>query len=148
MHEYIRETSSWKYDICRCCDYRTSFTCVRCKYCWSCHWKKERLERNELLKNRIRPTEKQRITDQVNNKTKPAGLSQYQLESKIVTIQEHHLPRRTVINVFGEEEPDPICNYLSCNHAFSLHTNRNNHCKGVCNCRHPQNSAIGLNESI
>jgi hypothetical protein len=104
------------------------------------------VERNELFKNRIRPTEKQRITDQV--KTIPAGVSQYQLESKIVTIEEHRPPRRKMINVFGEEEPDPICNYLGCNHAFSLHTNRNNHCKGTCSCRHPQNSVIGLSESI
>jgi len=37
MHEYIRETSSWKYDTCKGCEYRTSFTCVMCKYCWSCH---------------------------------------------------------------------------------------------------------------
>lgn len=148
MHEYIRETSSWKYDVCKCCDYRTPFTCVKCTYCWSCHWKKERIERNELLRNRIQPTEKQRITDQVNNKTTPAGVSQYQLESKIVTIEEHRPPRRKMINVFGEEEPDPICNYLGCNHAFSLHTNRNSYCKGACSCRHPQNSAIGLRESI
>jgi hypothetical protein len=106
------------------------------------------LERNEFLKNRIRPIEEQRIIDQVNNKTIPAGVTQYQLESKIMTNEEHRPPQRKMINVFGEEEPDPICNYLGCNHAFSLHTNRNNHCKGTCSCQHPQNSVIGLSESI
>lgn len=148
MHEYIRDTSSWKYDICKCCDYRTSFTCVRCKYCWSCHWKIERLEKYELLRNRNRLSAKQRITDQVSNKTIPTSVSQLQQEDEMETIEKHNLSRRTMINVFGEEEPDPICNYLSCNHAFSLHTNRNNHCKGACSCRHPRNSVIGLKESI
>jgi hypothetical protein len=34
---------------------------------------------------------------------------------------------------------------LNCNHAFSLHRDSNDHCKGAaCNCRHPQNSVIGL----
>jgi hypothetical protein len=34
---------------------------------------------------------------------------------------------------------------LYCNHSFSLHKDRNNHCKdATCNCRHPQNSVIGL----
>jgi hypothetical protein len=48
-------------------------------------------------------------------------------------------------NVFGEEELDPICNYLNCNHAFSLHKDNNNHCTGAtCNCQHPQNTVIGL----
>ena len=145
MHEYIRETSSWKYDICRCCDYRTSFTCVRCKYCWSCHWKKERLERNELLGNRILPSEKQLIaSDMVNSDKRLTGVSRLRQERTEIVEQQHpHM--RPMINVFGEEEPDPICNYLNCNHAFSLHKDRNSRCKSAaCNCRHPQNSVIGL----
>jgi hypothetical protein len=114
MHEYIRENSSWKYEHCKCCTNRTSFACVRCKYCWSCHWKKERLERYEFLKDRI-----------------PPSVSKSPLS-----------PTQKIINVFGEEEPDPICNYLNCNHAFSLHSN---HCTGpACNCQHPQNTVIGL----
>src|SRR5512145_3006070 len=113
MHEYIRETSSWKYDICKCCEYRTSFTCIRCKYCWSCHWKKERLEKNELLRNRNRLSANQGGTDQVNNKTIPTGVSQYRQENEMVTIEEHYLLKRTMINVFGEEEPDPICTQIA-----------------------------------
>lgn len=145
MHEYIRETSSWKYDICKCCDYRTSFTCVRCKYCWSCHWKKERLERNEFLRNRIMPNAKQRIASNMTNSNKLAsGISRLQHE-KVEIVEQQSTPAKAIINVFGEEEPDPICNYLNCNHAFSLHRDSNDHCKGAaCNCRHPQNSVIGL----
>jgi hypothetical protein len=117
MHEYIRETSTWKYENCECCSNRTSFTCVRCKYCWSCHWKKERLEKNEFLWDRV-----------------PSSVCKPESSSM-----------QTIINVFGEEEIDPICNYLNCNHAFSLHKDNNNHCTGAtCNCQHPQNTVIGL----
>jgi hypothetical protein len=147
MHEYIRETSSWKYEICKCCDYRTSFTCIRCKYCWSCHWKKERLEGNELFRERIVPYEKQRrASGEATNSKLVTGVSRLRLkQEKMGIVKQQSPPTKAMINVFGEEEPDPICNYLNCNHAFSLHKDRKNHCKGAaCNCRHPQNSVIGL----
>lgn len=148
MHEYIRETSSWKYDICKCCSYRTFLTCIKCKYCWSCHWKKERLERNELLRNRIQQSKKRRVADQVKSEVVAAGAAPFQQQDETGTVDSRHFPQKIMINVFGEEEPDPICNYLSCNHAFSSHTNINNHCKGACRCRHPQNPVIGLKGSI
>jgi hypothetical protein len=146
MHEYIRETSSWKYDICKCCSYRTFLTCVKCKYCWSCHW--GRLERNELLRNKIQPSGNQRVADQVKSKIVAAGTAPLQQQDETKTMDSRHFPQKIIINVFGEEDPDPICNYLSCNHAFSLHINRNNQCKGACRCRHPQNPVIGLRGSI
>jgi hypothetical protein len=143
MHEYIRETSSWKYDICKCCDYRTSFTCVMCKYCWSCHWKKEQLERNEFLRNKLLLKGYQKPNVRANNNHKlDTNVPLLKSENKDTTNSQ-----RAMVNVFGEEEPDPICNYLNCNHAFSLHKNRNNRCKvAACNCRHPQNSVIGLSQ--
>ena len=145
MHEYIRETSSWKYDICKCCDYRTSFTCVKCKYCWSCHWKKERLERNELSRIRNLPNLKLWIANDMISIDKFTSEVSHLKQEKIKIVGQQSLPTRAIINVFGEEEPDPICNYLNCNHAFSLHKENNNHCKGAaCSCRHPQNSVIGL----
>jgi hypothetical protein len=143
MHEYIRETSTWKYDICEGCEYRTSFTCVICKYCWSCHWKKERLERNEPLRNKLLLKGYQKTNVRANSSNKlGTNLSLMKPENIDTTSS-----RKAMINVFGEEEPDPICNYLNCNHAFSLHKDRNNHCKvAACNCRHPQNSVIGLRQ--
>jgi hypothetical protein len=145
MHEYIRETSAWKYNVCNCCEYRTPFTCVRCGYCWSCHWKKERLEKNELLKNRIALNERLQITNKLHGiNTITSKVLPIQQQKKIEQVQKHHLPRARMINVFGEEETDPICNYLNCNHAFSLHKTSSPHCKGSCSCRHPQNSIIGI----
>jgi hypothetical protein len=145
MHEYIRETSSWRYDVCKGCDYRTSFTCVRCGYCWSCHWKKERLERIELSMIRILPNVKQRIASDVTSRSNLAsGVSRLKQE-RIDIAKQKSVPSKAIINVFGEQEPDPICNYLNCNHAFSLHKANNNRCKSAaCSCRHPQNSVIGL----
>jgi hypothetical protein len=58
--------------------------------------------------------------------------------------QKHDLNQIKMINVFGEEVTDPICNYLNCNHAFSLHKISSAHCNGSCSCRHPQNSIIGI----
>ena len=100
MHEYIRETSSWKYDVCKCCDYRTSFTCVRCKYCWSCHWKKERLERNELLRNGILPNVKQRIAGNMTNSDKLASRISQLKQEKIEIVEQQSSPTKAIINVF------------------------------------------------
>jgi hypothetical protein len=148
MHEYIRETSStWKYNVCNCCDYRTPFTCVRCGYCWSCHWKKERLEKNELLKNRFGRNERLQKTNMlINSNTMISKVSPVQQQQQIEQEQEqkHNLSQIKMINVFGEEVTDPICNYLNCNHAFSMHKISNAHHNGCCSCRHPQNSIIGI----
>jgi hypothetical protein len=144
MHEYIRETSTWKYNVCKCCDHRTPFTCVRCGYCWSCHWKKERLEKNELLKNRfVRSDRLQKTNMLINRNTMISKVAPVQ-QHKIKHEQKHDLSQIKMINVFGEEVTDPICNYLNCNHAFSIHKISNAHCNGSCSCRHPQNSIIGI----
>jgi hypothetical protein len=146
MHEYIRETTTWKYDVCKCCDYRTPFTCVRRSYCWSCHWKKERLEKNELLKNRFGRNERLQITNKLldSNTMNSEALSVQQQKIEQGQEQKHDHNQIKMINVFGEEVTDPICNYLNCNHAFSLHKISSAHCNGSCSCRHPQNSIIGI----
>jgi hypothetical protein len=146
MHEYIIETTTWKYDICKCCDYRTPFTCVRCGYCWSCHWKKERLEKNELLKNRFGRNERLQISNKLldSNTMNSEALSVQQQKIEQGQEQKHDLNQIKMINVFGEEVTDPICNYLNCNHSFSLHKISSAHCNGSCSCRHPQNSIIGI----
>lgn len=145
MHEYLRETLSWKYDVCRSCDYRTPFTCIWCKYCWSCHRKKEHLEKNKLTKKRIEQYRKWQVEkDSGISNTLAINMSRLQKE-RMETVQSiQSPPQKVMINVFGEEEPDPICNYLNCSHTFSMHENSNVRCKGTCGCRHPQNSVTGL----
>ena len=41
-HEYLRNT---EYQYCNSCKNRTQFTCVKCGFCWSCHWLKEEIEK-------------------------------------------------------------------------------------------------------
>ena len=47
-HEYAGETLSLRYQNCISCHRRTEFTCVKCGYCYSCHWKREQIEQVEL----------------------------------------------------------------------------------------------------
>ena len=42
-HEYTGEVLSLRYQDCISCHRRTEFTCVKCGYCYSCHWKREQL---------------------------------------------------------------------------------------------------------
>jgi hypothetical protein len=48
------------------------------------------------------------------------------------------------INVFGENELDPVCNFEKCYHAFSIHGHRSHQRELNCVCRHPTNSALGI----
>jgi hypothetical protein len=47
-HEYERDTLSFRYEECKSCRSRTQLTCIKCGFCYSCHWKKEEVERREL----------------------------------------------------------------------------------------------------
>jgi len=47
-----------------------------------------------------------------------------------------------VIDVYGQEI-EPICNYHTCHHKFSLH----GHNTCVCKCNHPQNYTMGISIS-
>jgi hypothetical protein len=44
------------------------------------------------------------------------------------------------IDVFGQQT-EPICNYHTCHHKFSVHGNTGSH---VCKCRHPSNHVTGV----
>lgn len=130
MHEYLRDTITNRYDECKSCNTRTEFTCVKCNYCWSCHWKKEVMEKREKEISLNRP---QSLI--IKNK----GIH------KIEIINQHQFDEKTsnpvqMINVFGEEI-EPVCNYYRCHHKFSEHGYRNH---SSCRCKHPQNSITGI----
>ncbi|MGB6626520.1 MAG: hypothetical protein WBE61_00130, partial [Nitrososphaeraceae archaeon] len=42
VHEYLRNS---RYEYCHSCKTRTQFTCIKCGFCWSCHWLIEEMER-------------------------------------------------------------------------------------------------------
>src|SRR5918997_3450761 len=50
-HEYTGEAFSLRYQDCVSCGHRTEFTCIKCGYCYSCHWKREQVEKVELRDN-------------------------------------------------------------------------------------------------
>src|ERR671935_2594687 len=50
-HEYIRDSLHFRYKYCISCGNRTEYTCIKCGYCYSCHWKREQLEEIEQRDN-------------------------------------------------------------------------------------------------
>jgi hypothetical protein len=74
-HEYTGEVLSLRYQDCTSCHRRTEFTCIKCGYCYSCHWKREQIEQVELrdkLKDFYLSSsiEKQKLTLQTDDKIK------------------------------------------------------------------------------
>jgi hypothetical protein len=51
-HEYIRDILPFSYRDSISCGNRTDLVCIRCGYCYSCHWKKESAEKR-LLEDKI-----------------------------------------------------------------------------------------------
>lgn len=49
-----------------------------------------------------------------------------------------------IMNILGEEEDDPVCDYLSCYHQFSLHGHRSHLNEFNCVCKSPSNKGLGL----
>jgi hypothetical protein len=129
-HDYLRDTLVLSYNECKFCGNRTQFACVRCGYCYSCHWKKEELE-------------KDRFESSIMTSSAFGNCSQ----STLVGIRQSHHHRlhqqqqqqTKIIDVFGQKA-EPICNYHTCHHKFSLHGLGTR----VCKCNHPQNHTIGV----
>src|SRR5919199_5861697 len=48
VHGYLRDSLVSAYKECIPCNIRAQYTCVKCGYCYSCHWKKEELDKVEL----------------------------------------------------------------------------------------------------
>jgi hypothetical protein len=116
MHEYLRDTLVYRYRECKSCTNRTEFTCIKCGFCWSCHWMVEQTGKSELpASSLIKPS------DEGEN-------------NELIGRQDQFL-RTNVIDVFGKET-EPICDYLRCHHKFSEHGRK-------CQCKHPRNSAAG-----
>jgi hypothetical protein len=53
--------------------------------------------------------------------------------------QQQQQQQTKIIDVFGQKA-EPICNYHTCHHKFSLHGLGTR----VCKCNHPQNHTIGV----
>ena len=128
-HEYIRDTLTFRYRECKSCGTRTEFTCIRCGFCYSCHWKKEEVEK-QLFNNKYHktysspliPSRKNELTDKEEKEEQP---------------QERKQQQQQIRNVLGQVS-EPICTYYRCHHKFSLHGS------SKCRCRHPTNKTLGI----
>jgi hypothetical protein len=59
-----------------------------------------------------------------------------------VVIEHSSAGQQKIIDVYGQQI-EPICNYRTCNHKFSVH----GHSTHICKCRHPLNYATGVSIS-
>ena len=129
LHDFLRDTLISTYKECIYCKSRTQFTCVKCGYCYSCHWKKETLDRVRL-------------------ETTATANSAISHADRTTTIVEQSPPptpyllqqQEKIIDVYGQET-EPICSYRRCHHKFSEHLNHN------CKCHHAVNYATGVSIS-
>jgi hypothetical protein len=129
-HEYTGESLSLRYRDCISCHRRTEFTCVKCGYCYSCHWKREQVEEIELRDN---------LKDFYASQSTASNNDSQKSESQQVgtTSRDQRTERWGTLNVLGQPA-EPICTYYRCHHKFSLHGSRR------CRCKHPTNKTLGI----
>ena len=135
LHEYLRDTMELSYNECKSCKNRTQFTCIECGFCYSCHWRNEKLEKIIQFKPLVNTN-----STFFKSYPQPVTAIMAQTEEQLrhqPTQQQQQLTR--VVDVFGRET-EPICSYHTCHHKFSLHGLG----ARVCNCKHPQNYTIGI----
>jgi hypothetical protein len=130
MHEYLRDTLVYRYRECKSCANRTEFTCIRCGFCWSCHWKMEQIERIDLHNKPLPLLQAFRNDSKAGIEAKRSRRSLFEKLSPTIT---------PVVDVYGEVA-EPICDYLRCHHRLSVHGLETSKCK----CRHPQNITVGV----
>jgi hypothetical protein len=145
-HEYERDTLSFRYEECKSCRNRTQLTCIKCGFCYSCHWKKEEVERREFRNKldsiysslSLLSSSKPRDESTTTAEEEDDESQQQKKEEKVE--QETEQSQEMIVNVFGQKS-EPICTYYRCHHKFSLHgLGRSNRCK----CKHPMNKTLGV----
>jgi hypothetical protein len=139
-HEYLRDTLSFRYQECKSCRNRTELTCIKCGFCYSCHWKKEELEKKKIQSKPLITEMKYSYSSTSSSSTKTMMMTTQSGESVLMQKQLQSEPAK-VIDVFGQES-EPICNYYRCHHKFSFHR-LNSH---TCHCKHPTNSTTGVSK--
>jgi hypothetical protein len=129
-HEYTGESISLRYQDCISCHRRTEFICVKCRYCYSCHWKREQVEEIQLRDN-LKDFYASLSRASNNDIQKP------ELQQAGTTSRDQRTDKWGTLNVLGQPA-EPICTYYRCHHKFSLHGSRR------CRCKHPTNKTLGI----
>jgi hypothetical protein len=133
-HEHIRESISSGHKECAYCGNKTEYACIKCGYCYSCHWKREQLEEIELRDN-LKDFYLSMSNVDDNNQKEPTIKQQASTPEKDRHVPE--LEKWETKNVLGQPA-EPICTYYRCHHKFSLHGTRS------CRCKHPMNKTLGI----
>ena len=108
-HEYTRELSIRRQQDCVSCGHRTEFTCIKCGYCYSCHWKREQIEEIEL---------RDKLKDFYLSSLKGTQKTNLQTEDKV---EDQESGKWGTLDVLGQPA-EPICNYYGCHHSFHFMT--------------------------
>jgi hypothetical protein len=132
-HEYIRDILPFRYQECISCGNRTDLICIRCGYCYSCHWKKEK-EEKKLLNNKINEIFRAPLIPTRKNGSIEKEIEEQSLPEER---QHQHQLQLLIVDVYGRTS-EPICTYHRCDHKFSAHGLSN------CKCKHPTNKTIGV----
>ena len=139
LHEYIRDSLRFRYENCISCRNRTQYTCIKCGYCYSCHWKREQLEeieqRDNLKDSYVSMSKANK--DNHQEKLKTHRQQQYGTSGKDHQQIQGLEKWGTLVDVLGQPA-EPICTYYRCHHKFSLHGTR------TCRCKHPMNKTLGI----
>jgi hypothetical protein len=134
-HEYIKNSFSFEYKDCTYCGIRTEYNCIKCGYCYSCHWKIEQLEEIELRDNlKDFYVSMSKVNNNKDNNQKPNVKEQ---DGTAKDDQVQRLEKWGTLDVLGQPA-EPICTYYRCHHKFSLHGTRG------CRCKHPMNKTLGI----
>jgi hypothetical protein len=75
-------------------------------YCYSCHWKLEKVESERVLDKYPRPA--------------------------AIIVEQSSAGQQMAMDVYGQQK-EPICNYRTCNHKFSEHGNHKCKCQHAMN---------------
>src|SRR5919198_2789134 len=101
-HEYIRDTISFRFRDCKFCGARTELTCIKCGYCYSCHWKKEEAEK------RILDSTLNEIFSLSPYSTRKNTLIVKDAKESSLSPQQHQ--QQLIVDVHGRTS-EPICTY-------------------------------------
>jgi hypothetical protein len=134
-HEYIRDSFRFRYENCISCENRTEYTCIKCGYCYSCHWKIEQLEEIDLRDN-LKDLYVS-VSKASNNNDNNQKLKAKKQDGTAEAQQVQGLEKWGTLDVLGQPA-EPICTYYRCHHKFSLHGTRS------CKCKHPMNKTLGI----
>jgi hypothetical protein len=127
-HEYTGESLSLRYQNCVSCRHRTEFTCIKCSYCYSCHWKREQIEGIELRDN---------LKDFYISLSKSNDDDGQKPKLQQDDVEDQGSGKWKTLDVLGQPA-EPICTFYRCHHKFSVHGSR------MCRCKHPTNKALGI----